>query len=128
MELRAEDLRSNNYVYLTKDDFETVKVYQLDAYDIYKLSESECADVKPILLNEEWLLKLGFDKLEDNLYSLGEYIFVKAEDNDWDDICLDVHIKNVELHRMVYLTCFTHVHELQNFIKSLTGKELTIDN
>lgn len=136
MELRAEDLKINNWVNFLGKPKQVLGISKRN-YNMgtetagYYIEFKEHMPVnfihiKPIPLDEEWLLKLGFKKLENNLYSYDEFISCKAEDNDWDDLCLDLYVKDWESNKMVYASCCTHVHQLQNLIKSLTGKELVI--
>ncbi|MGB0881450.1 MAG: hypothetical protein ACPGSO_00745 [Vicingaceae bacterium] len=58
-----KELRIGNLVNLTKGDG-CYRPYELDAYDIYKLSENNFEDIEPIPLTEEILLKCGFKELE----------------------------------------------------------------
>lgn len=118
--MEVRELRIGNYVYLTKDNFETIKEYQLDAFDIYKLDENECEDIKPIPLTEEWLLKLGgIDK---------GFIFFKAKRKvikfEWSSRVVSTGkrygFKSSKYNNIKY------VHQLQNLYFALTGEELTL--
>lgn len=60
--MNANELMIGNYVFLTKDNFKTKNVYELSSFDIYKVDESNCQDIKPIPLTEKWLLDFGFNK------------------------------------------------------------------
>lgn len=129
--MKPKDLRIGNFVYLTKDNFITVKAYELDGYDIYKLSESDCADIKGIPISEEWLLKLGFQRqnhskdwfvkdLVDGFtlyYNFGSALYkgLTLEGNGGYDFEGDVDLKHIK-----------YVHQLQNLYFALTGEELTI--
>ena len=71
-------------------------------------------NLEPILLNEEWLIKLGFTKNEfDSHYERGEF-YVEIWENDcvfrWNDFNVDINLK--------------YVHKLQNLYFILTGSEL----
>jgi len=115
--MKANELRIGNLVLLTKDDFKTEKEYRLDGIDIYKLDESECIDIKPIPLTEEWLLKFGFRKSDKN-DEFGGYLSpylpngnrVRVKNNTWQSQHLEVKIE--------------YVHQLQNLYFSLTNEEL----
>jgi len=116
--MNVEELRVDNIVFLTKDNFKTGRAYQLDAYDIYKLSESDCADVKPIPLTEEWLLKFGFvsNPYKDR-YELIAKTNIIVECDKTKGVCI--------------LWCeqyphIAHVNQLQNLYFALTGEELEI--
>jgi hypothetical protein len=72
---------------------------------------------KPILLTEEWLKKLGFEKYTDGWYlDKGEYpkqITVSLFDDNG-------------FHLSYFKTPIQYVHQLQNLYFALTGEELTI--
>ena len=72
-------------------------------------------EYKPVPLAEEWLLKLGFYKL-DGFYRLRS-IVVSA-----------IH-PNGEFHFQMgnYPVSYRYVHQLQNLYFALTGKELTYE-
>jgi len=96
------------------------KYYQLDAFDIYKISESGGEDVKPIPLTKEWFVKFGFEKE-------CEYYEIELVDN----ICLsyDTNLPEMlvgNLDEWVTVKTPEFVHQLQNLAFSVSGKELTI--
>ena len=126
--MKAEDLRIENLINLTKDNFKTVKVYQLDGFDIYKLSESECIDIEPIPLTEEWLLKFGFDEHTiKGSYNIGEFRFHTQRPFAKDDkFTLVTEIHWCGRHTPI-VGGIKHVHQLQNLYHALTGKELIYD-
>lgn len=118
--MKIQDLRVGNYVWLQKNWDK--KIYQIDSgYDIYKLDESDCADVSEIEITEDILLKCeNIVKINEFEFCVDEYITLKIEDGDWEDICVDVYMKGI------YITCIVYVHELQNLFKSINGNELTL--
>lgn len=82
------------------------------------------ADLQPIPLTEEWLLKLGADK-----YNPGRYMLKLSETliifwNIGDDyfIC---ELSSRSTH-VCYFNEKKHVHQLQNLFYALTEKELTL--
>lgn len=129
--MKSTELRIGNWINLTKDDFKTVKPYQLEGIDIYKLDESNCADIAPIELTEDWLKRFGFHKwgcddipstvsfelgilnlqYSKNVKCYG-WIFEKREPNNSLSWYPKVEIK--------------YVHQLQNLYRCLCGKELEI--
>jgi len=130
----SNDLRPRNYVTLIKDGVE--KDYELDAFDIYKVSESECADIKPIPLTEDWHNKFGVEK--DGFHSFeydlprnltikckvvfdGDYVFLRQDTNGkrHDDSLVTIWNKDLTKRDM-------YVHEWQNTYRRLAGEELTI--
>lgn len=71
-------------------------------------------DYQPIPLTEEWLLKFGFEKNEEEIIFEG----LKLWWSDNDGMKSYYHI-NSEL--LIYID---HVHQLQNLYFALTGEEL----
>jgi hypothetical protein len=128
--MEAKELRIGNWVnsWRISGDWIPKQIESGKEIDFVFMQEENII-YKPIQLTEEWLLKMGFEK-DDNYYTsyrLDEgYITVKAEDNDWDDLCLDVFIKTADMDKEFYLTAIEHVHSLQNLYFALTGEELTI--
>jgi len=121
MEIKAQDLRLGNWVILVKD--KTEKYYQLDSgYDLYKLDESDCADIKPIPLTEEILLKCeGFtqhgDWFHKDKFILG---YLTSDDN------LQAEWKFCGTHGSFHVIDIKYLHQLQNIHYALTNEELTI--
>ena len=114
--MKANELKCSNYVYLTKDSFKTQEIRQLDCFDIYKLSENNCEDIKPIPLAGEILLKCGFFRQPWGLV-LNELVF---KDN----------LKCTELKFMIgngFNVKIKYLHQLQNLYFALTNKELEIN-
>lgn len=74
--------------------------------------------IEPIPLTEEWLLKLGFEKLENKFYSKGRFSYHKKYGwkifenwvNGW------VGVQKVE-----------YVHQLQNLYFAISGEELILE-
>jgi hypothetical protein len=128
--MKASSLRIGNYVFTyLSDNADGIEQVTINTLRVMTENPTKKTIYEPIPLTEEWLLKMGFEK-DDNYYTsyrLDEgYITVKAEDNDWDDLCLDVFIKTADMDKEFYLTAIEHVHSLQNLYFALTGEELTI--
>ena len=129
--MEIQDLRIGNWVLLTKDEFKTTKPYKLDAFDIYKASESDCADIAPIFLTEEILLKCGFEKQDYNMsnchvYQKGIYRILKSfnSDNINQDYSLCINGISPPTWSIAH---FKFVHQFQNIIHALTNTELEIN-
>jgi len=105
--MKANELRIGNLVLLTKDDFKTTKEYRLDGIDIYKLDESECIDIKPIPLTEEWK-----EKIKDN-----KFLFIDSQGF--------VIFKNEYIYSFVFED-YPFIHQFQNLYFALTNEELKI--
>jgi len=130
-EMEASELRIGNLIYIPKTDqdaticsvteFIGVKVNKNVIFEPIPFN-----DIKPIPLNKELVLKLGFEKWQDR-YCLEAWspghpsqrfdidwkdgnIMMKSRYQGEDDNLLMRHIKNV--------------HQLQNLYFALTGKEL----
>lgn len=73
---------------------------------------------KPIELNQDWLLKFGFEKVDNNNFKLGDYSILITKREIRFIICNYMDIPpSVKLK---------YVHQLQNLIFALSGEELTI--
>lgn len=105
------------------------KVYEINNLNFYIRNEKEdeslkssWANIEPIPLTEEWLLKLGFEK--SNRIDLGELkpcyvMFSLALMIRHNSFFIDWIGGNTELK---------YVHQLQNLYHALTGLELQIGN
>jgi|LakMenE18May11ns_1017448.scaffolds.fasta_scaffold9325101_1 hypothetical protein len=140
--MKAEELRIGNWIYDRGG-----KAWQIDHWEtINKVSAkanavmcngilmgthplSEYVDyLKPIPLTEEWLLKLGFYRRNDRIYSKlygvdeidGVFQLQKFEDGYEFRTSFD--------SEWFYTPPIYHVHQLQNLYFALTGEELTIKN
>lgn len=74
--------------------------------------------VNPIPITEEWLLKFGFEKIE-NLDCLEFYK---------DDVSFFINLNGIYLKYVTARIHIKHIHQLQNLYFDLTGEELTIKN
>lgn len=90
---------------------------------IYKNYDTTIRDIKPILLTEEWLLKFGFD-LINNEYHQSRNHELKLY---WT-VNKNKMIPEFNEKRFVTGYDFKYVHQLQNLYFILTGEELTIKN
>jgi hypothetical protein len=115
-ELRASELRIGNIT--------TLGVVSLIDQDVFRVVDSEgdsfkntWAEIKPIPITEEWLLKFGFEKTE---WYFNSYRLVIGN-NDYA-ILIDLD-GNCEVGDII--TCkIQYVHQLQNLYFALTGEEL----
>lgn len=115
--MKAEELRIGNLVFLQKDGDK--KEYQIDSgFDLYKLDESDCADISPIPITEDWLVKLGF-----KTDGYGEF--------ERDQILLDCEYTDAGEWIVMYCKAYIkadikYLHQLQNLCFALTGIELAV--
>lgn len=89
-------------------------------------------NIKPILLTDEWLIKLGFTKTKGrygyDYYLAREYeVYFILE--HWVDVYENSKWKN-HWHIKYTIKPFEikYIHQLQNLFWALTGEELTIKN
>jgi len=128
MSIQATELRIGNWFISHETEPEKTIYYQVEEICRYSKSTSlgvrfrnnSCwtSDPEPIELTEEWFVKFGFEK-------------ETTEDCDW--WYLEVDNKSIgfafinEFWEQYYGGYpLEYVHELQNRVKSWTGKELTI--
>lgn len=91
--------------------------------------KSKWADIKPIPLTEEWLLKFGFEK-KGSLFVLEfdkKIMAISMIDKSYglynNQYCFQIgNSYNAGKHRIMY------VHQLQNIYFALTNKELELCN
>jgi hypothetical protein len=121
-ELRIGNITSMGVVYLIEDDVFRVANNDGDTF------KNTWAEIKPIHLTEEWLLKFGFDKVGIALTSIAiaplnlpctfnlpntPFSFCQGKlilTTGTGDFCVNIE----------------YVHKLQNLYFALTGEELTI--
>ena len=127
MELKANELRINNYVLDIDGDVLSISEITKDYVSFNKCNlKSRYSKIKPIHLTEEWLLKFGFGKSDE--HELGHNL------NDNFGFYYDYHFKrfrletsdNDGLNYADVLLNIKHVHQLQNLYFALTNKELEI--
>lgn len=121
--MRASELRSGNFIKLFKNGKPHLEWYELDSHDIYKLDESNCEDVEPIPLTEEWLLKFGFEK---DVYDNERPFYYTFK-----GFRLNCNLGFLTLHNSNDLADFNpikikYVHQLQNMLFALCGEELEL--
>lgn len=124
--MKKEDLRVGNFVIHENCQ------YKLTAQDIYDLHLGKPIDIyRPILLTNEYLLKVGFKDVDLQMSQANWY--VKEQQGLWKQALRIAHNKNTEDWSFT-LECvtpptlsiarFKYIHELQNFYFALTGSEL----
>lgn len=130
--MKASELRVGNLVnYRIIDEFdkrkEWLEVSQIDYDDlrILEIENENNQDYLPIKLNKEWLLKLGFNKLENDIPT-----YYKCFGNMiLDDYEFSFNIY-VDWKLNYFITVFgrkitiKYVHQLQNLYFALTEEEL----
>lgn len=119
--MKAKDLRIGNLVD-TPDGVEEIYSIEEDTFRAY-LYKNTWAEIKPIPLTEEWLLKFGF--------SMGKHSWFYSL--DWGDsvnsfkVAMSISGEGGVVLGINDFNCHVkHVHELQNLFYALTNKELEI--
>ncbi len=133
------NLRIGNWVNLHKNVLH--EPYQISSgFDLYKLDESDCADISPIEPTEKLMLDFGFEKhkslitdsytidisnfereykvLSINIEKHCQFIYIRQGDKDKcrteDDL---ISIFNSDVNGELF------VHDIQNFYYILSGKK-----
>jgi len=141
--MKSQDLRIGNYLYYEHtthivSGVHGNKVYSWWVKDGEPIIEYEAKDIsgtqvenpyidvisqyEPIPLTEEWLIKLGFEKLTDSKdgFKNTTYTYTKG-------ISFIVYFDGVRLSTNFWMGNEKHyIHQLQNLFYVLSGKELTI--
>lgn len=118
--MKASELRIGNSI-MQDDDFVFVTWWRLE------LMENNKIEYKPIPLTQEWLVKLGFDKLENDIPTYFK-CFGNLIEDDYE-FSFNIYVDSEQNY---FITIFgrkiiiKHVHQLQNLYHALTGEELTI--
>jgi hypothetical protein len=137
--MKANELRIGNYVTWrdeeSKDSILTVTGIVLNdcvwvewEWEDGEKDYTECDfdGLKPILITEDWLIKLGFyeyDRMGENIFfSMKQY-----NDMNWN-LHFNRNILTVSFKDLVWNKSFeiNYVHQLQNLFYCLCGYELTI--
>ena len=118
--MKASELRIGNSI-MQDDDFVFVTWWRLE------LMENNKLEYKPIPLTQEWLVKLGFDKLENDIPTYFK-CFGNLIEDDYE-FSFNIYVDSEQSY---FITIFgrkiiiKHVHQLQNLYHALTDEELTI--
>jgi hypothetical protein len=116
--MKLEELRIGNWVFEELGD----EIYEVTISTLDFCSYPLDRKFKPIPLNEEWLIKLGFRFLNGHEFAMwiDEYECVA--------IFVEKHFIGIRVGLIDVWTTSRNmtVHQLQNFYFSLRGQELTI--
>lgn len=136
--LKTADLRIGNLIYGVSDRIEIIREIhykggiETSPLKINTIFRSNIEDISPIELNEEWLIKLGFEKTititkEFNFeyidYRMGQFVCFLLPDKRLE---VEFSAKHNTIDERGYLTTVKYIHQLQNLFFALTGEELTI--
>lgn len=110
--MEAKELRIGNYIQHSEDSIWGCidKFYGDEVYiDDWHYGTTELKECEPIPLNDEWLLKFGFEDWDIDIYTMdlmNNNFYVLFDE-------LEIIAKNIK-----------YVHQLQNLYFALTGNEL----
>jgi hypothetical protein len=124
--LKPNELRIGNWVHHKlnwshRNDQNALKEFdfQIDERDFHGYCECTLlfeSDLEPILINEDWLLKIGFIKT-DLGYEINTFVLKFICWNETQYFYGSITDIIVEIH---------YIHQLQNLYFAITGKELTL--
>ncbi|WP_316778359.1 hypothetical protein [Pedobacter antarcticus] len=132
--MKASDLRIGNYVgngKVTMTNLENVEFSQglYTVVENLSVKRSDEDEILPILINEEWLLKFGFNWCESKIIGKDRKLSIQVsnnEDLDYED--QEFFISNVSDNRVFsFWYEIKYVHQLQNLFFALTGEELEFE-
>lgn len=147
MKLQPQDLRIGNYIqYYDENNIIIDKIKSIwfdDGIEQYRLElfsgkfnnyQVSINGVSPIPLTEELLLKCGFQFIAEEM---GYYDFYRYKIEDkyghsfdfnlhGNDLCEVVNNGNYNYYNYDIHISFKYVHEIQNFIEPIMGKQLEI--
>lgn len=122
-----EQLRIGNLVILAHEsnapivEIEEIRratVLITDPSDAHRYMSVNYDGLMPIGLTEEWLLKLGFIRRWNNSYRFEDgNVDIEKFDKGWVLLCEEMSN---------WSRYYNYVHEIQQLVQILTGKELTI--
>ena len=122
--MNTKELRIGNMVQYTNDERVFVnligKTLEITAADILSIYNDNI-QVEPILLAEEWLIKFGFKRVQEDKYGCHYenqecWVYLSHGGFDVEVITDD--------ERFNLLRTYKYVHQLQNLYFAITGKEL----
>lgn len=118
--LKATDLRIGNWINVYGIDDQAIDI-MCDGVNTKSYPCMTYENISGIELNEEWLIKLGFEK--SGIYWFKDRVYIY----EWGIINVSYHNESImtEDDDRVLKIEFTSVHQLQNYFYALTGTELT---
>jgi hypothetical protein len=111
--MEAEELRLGNYVWNDVQQIPVKVNLKILSEQFYRKDKKQLWE--PIPLTEEWVLRLGFEKVDNHDYKFNNYVvdlygIRPYFGESWQD----------------YRTPIDYVHQLQNLYFALTGTELKL--
>lgn len=123
--MKASELRIGNYIHYKTDGTDSVIEFENFEF-ISRLPQLVNDLFNPIPLTEEWLLKFGFDKIENGFKQYWDLNGFQIEIHG-DKFPVRIWGGESAPHLTQFIGHKTkHVHQLQNLYFALSGEELTI--
>lgn len=126
MTLKANELRIGNYLNGKQGHVIITEIRENNIVKIHDNTSSfyvgDC--LKPIPLTEEWLLKFGFERTDQEDNSNDDWIWLFYQK---DKIYIDGSDLTIETASGIVIK-IEYVHQLQNLYFALTGEELILKN
>ena len=124
--MKANELRIGNFVIAVRCDKTEIEEKVMSVhYAGIVVTEFGWNEVKPIPINKEWLLKLGFEGNEHNKnYNLKDTIYVDLGNKE-APFCY-IEVEGLDSINDFSVTHIIYVHQLQNLYFALTGEELNV--
>jgi len=117
------EIMMGNWVSYDGNPYRVIGIHSVPILDtiLYGIGVVEWNDLDPILLDEEWLLKFGFDK-EDSLTFKKDWFELWGSSYS-GDYQLRIYKVGNDYEKIINIK---YVHTLQNLYKSLIGDKLEI--
>jgi len=125
---QASELRIGNWVSKDNEIFQINNIYGasglvglINSNNAYNRTSLVLGNINEIPLTEEWLIKLGFEK--------SDYLNFTKKVSALTITCrIQIGINYTEFGGIYFGDRFKYVHDMQNFIFSISGQELTIED
>ena len=124
--IQATEFRVGNlFRFISTDSIERVADIRTAGIKTPTINNVLITDIEPIPLNEDWLVKFGFENVDDEIdYSEFVLNYVTIEGNGSDKQEPFHFVRGVDYRERK--TEIKYVHQLQNLYFALTGIELTL--
>ena len=125
MAILINELKVGNlFRFISTDSIERVADMRTAGIKTPTINNVQISDCDPIQLNEDWLVKFGFENVDDEIdYSEFVLNYVTIEGNGSDKQEPFHFVRDVDYRERK--TEIKYVHQLQNLYFALTGTELT---
>ena len=109
--MEAKELRIGNWIYSNTDK----DIYRVDLIESWR----NYLSISAILLTEEWLLRFGFEYINETIGYANERHYISQTRSGLDWLFMPFCTNDEDCYIKI-----SYVHQLQNLYFALTGKEL----